>query len=347
MKSIKVFATIFVAGLLSMAYTAQAEKLTKEFNQSWPVANVATLDISNRFGEVQVNNEGGSEITIDVVVTVEGSTEKRLNELLDKIEVVFKKSGSTAKAETQIEGTLKGQNKLSIDYVVNIPSDKNLIISNKYGNTIVGKLTGNGNFIVKYGNFTAYDLATPEEGTLNLSLAYGNGNIGNASFLKLDISYSPITIEEAQKLFVTSKYSTINVEEVDAIQAASKYDKFNCEEIGSFSATTKYTDIRIQELAKSLKIESGYGGIRVNEVSPDFDFISITNSYGQISLGLDDAEYMVDASCDYCGISYPEDEFSGDRVKQNNSRILKGKIGNGQGGNVTIKSRYGDIRLRD
>ena len=96
-----------------------------------------------------------------------------------------------------------------------------------------------------------------------------------------------------------------------------------------------------------IEIESGYGGVRVSEVSSDFDFISITNSYGQISLGLDDANYLIDASCTYCGISYPEDEFSGDRIKENNSRTLKGKIGTGEGGKVSVKSKYGDIRLRD
>lgn len=336
-----------MVSILTAGTSAFAEELTKEFNQTWPVDGVSTLEISNLFGEVRVNNEAGNEITVDVVVTVEGSNEKRLNELLDKIEVEFRKSGSTARAETQIDGNLKGQNKLSIDYVINIPANKNLKIENKYGNTVVGQLTGSGNFITKYGNFTAYDLATPEDGNLNVALAYGNASIGSASFLNLDISYSPISIEEVKKLKVESKYSTINVEEVDDIQADSKYDKYNCAEVGSFSATTKYTNIRIEELDKSLKIESGYGGIRVSQVSAEFDFISITNSYGQISLGLDDSNYSIDASCSYCGISYPEDEFSGDRIKENNSRTIKGKIGTGEGGKVDIKSRYGEIRLRD
>jgi len=231
--------------------------------------------------------------------------------------------------------------------VVNIPADKNLKISNRYGNTVVGELTGNGNFVVKYGNFTAYDLNTPESGTLDLNLAYGNANIGSASFINANISYSPITIEEIKKLKINSKYSTINVEEGDAINAVSRYDKYNCEEINSLTADSKYTHFRITELAKSLKVEAGYGSVKVGEVANDFDIIDITNSYGQISLGLDDAEYMLDASCSYCGISYPEDEFSGDRIKENNSRTVKGKIGSGSGGKVMVTSRYGEIRLRD
>ncbi len=344
MKSFKSISMLFLVGLLSIATAANAEEKTKEYNESWPVEAVSALDVSNRFGEIRINNEGGSEVTIDVVVTVEAPNERRAEEYLDQIEVVFSKSGGTVKAETQIENNFKSR-KFSIDYVINIPTDKNLKISNKYGNTIVGKLMANGSFEVKYGNFTAYELLTPETGNLDLSLAYGNANIGAASYLNLNVSYSPVSIEELTKLWVDSKYSTVNVEEANEIKIESKYDKFNFEEVESVTATTKYSHIKIEELGKSLKVESGYGGIKVNEVAPDFEEINITNSYGQISLGLDDATYSLDASCDYCGISYPEDSFNGNRIKENHTSTLNGKIGSGEGGKVYVKSRYGEIKL--
>ena len=99
-------------------------------------------------------------------------------------------------------------------------------------------------------------------------------------------------------------------------------------------------------MKKGLKIDSGYGGISVEEVAPDFESISIENSYGQIKLGLSDNGYKLDASCNYCGISYPEDEFVGDKMKDNNTRTVKGKVGDGNGGNVYIRSRYGEIKLQ-
>lgn len=345
MKTLKLITALFVVSILTTGNLAKAEEFKKEFYKGWGQQSVTSLEIDNRFGEVRVNNHTDS-VTIDVEITVDGNNEKRMNELLGQINVVFRKSGGTVKAQTVIEGKLKGQNNLSIDYVVNIPADKNLKITNRYGNTVVGQLTGNGEFISKYGNFTAYDLATPETGTLKLDLAYGNANIGSASYLNASVSYSPITIEEIKKLKIDSKYSTINVEEGGDIKAESRYDKYNCEEINSFYANTKYTHIRISELEKSLIIESGYGGVKVSEIAKNFDEIKITNSYGQISLGLDDAAFLLDASCSYCNISYDEDEFTGDRIKENNSRMLKGKIGSGEGGKVYIRSKYGDIKLR-
>ena len=345
MKTFKLLAALFVLSLVNAGW-ANAEEKTKEFHQAWAVSDVSTLEISNKFGEIKVNNDGGSQITIDVKVTVEGANEKRTDELLDLIEVNFSKSGSTAKAETEIKSDFKSQKKFSIDYVVNIPSDKNLVLENKYGNTIVNKLTGNGDFEIKYGNFTASELLTPASGNLSVDLAYGNATIGKATDINVNVSYSPMTIDELNNLKLESKYSSLEVGEAAKMVIDSKYDKFNFGKVESVEADFKYSNMKIDQVSKNLKIESGYGGVKVQEVVAGFESISITNSYGQIALGLGDASYSIDANCDYCGIDYPEEEFSGDRIKENNSRTIKGKVGTGSGGKVYIRSRYGEIKLK-
>ena len=345
MKTVKLFATLLVLSFLS-AGIVSAEEKTKEFHESWPVSEVGTLQILNKFGEIKINNDGGSEVTIDVKVTVEGANEKKANELLDLIEVNFSKSGSTVKAETEIESDFKSQKHFSIDYVVNIPSDKNLVIENKYGNTIVNKLTGNGNFEIKYGNLTASELMTPAGGSLSVELAYGNATIGKATDINVDVSYSPMTIDELNSLKLESRYSSLEVEEAGKMVIESKYDKFNFGKVKSVDANFKYSNLKIGKLSKSLKIESGYGGVKVDEIASNFEFINVTNSYGQIALGLGNASYSIDASCNYCGIDYPEDDFSGDRIKENNSNTVKGKVGSGEGGKVYVRSRYGEIKLK-
>ena len=347
MKSFKRIAALFIIGILAAGTTVVAEEKTKEYHESWLNNEVSSLEIDNRFGEVKINSSVGDSVIIHVTITIDAPNENKADDLLDMLEVYIRKTGSAVKAVTQIEKNFKSNRQFSIDYEVNIPSDKDLKINNKYGNTIVARLTGNGNFNCKYGNFTAYELSTPESGSLSLSLAYGNANIGAVSHMDVDVSYSPLDIEEATSLNIISKYSNISVEECKSVVIESKYDKFKFEELESLEAEIKYTNIKIEELAKSLKVESGYGGIKVNEVGANFEFINITNSYGQISLGLDDASYSLDASCDYCGISYPEDEFTGNRIKDNHKNTVVGKVGSGEGGKVTVVSRYGDINLDD
>jgi hypothetical protein len=341
----KITALLILVIIIGAGKTAIGEEKTKKYHESWPAAGVETLNISNKFGEVKFKNEGGTEITIDVVVTVEGSSERKTSEMLDKISVSFSKSGSTVKAETSISNNYNFNGKMSIDYVINTPSDKNLVVSNKYGNTVVNKLNASGDFDIQYGNINANELVAPAGGKMNIMLAYGKGNVETAGNLNTDISYSNISMGTINDLILESKYSAVEFDKGHIVQIDSKYDKLNFGRVKSVTATTKYTNIRIDYLASVLKVETGYGGIKVNEVAPDFESVSITNSYGQISLGLKNASYTVDAKCEYCGISYPEERFKGNRMKENTSFEINGKVGAAGGGNVMIRSHYGEIKL--
>ena len=339
---------IFILLLLGIAIPemkAEAAEKTKKYSEKWPVSSVQALQVVNKFGEVKVNNSGGSEVTIDVLVTVEATTESRASELLNMIKVNFSKSGGTVKAETEIENNFKSRQKFSIDYTVNIPKDKNLNISNKYGNTIVNELNATGDFNIQYGNFTAGKLYAPANGSMKVNLAYGKAEIHSASDMNVDVKYSTMNFGEMKDLQLLSRYSVVNIEKSAAMKIDSKYDTFSFEEVEALDAITKYSHFKITTLKKRLKIDSGYGGIRVAKVFDDFESIDIQNSYGQIKLGLGTAGYSIDASCNYCGISYPESEFSGNRMNENQTKTVMGKVGKNGSGKVYIRSKYGEIKL--
>ena len=342
----KLVTMLFVLGVLSLGIKATAEEKTKEYNEAWAASSVQNIRIINKFGEIKINNEGGSDVTIDVVITVDAPNEQKANELLDYIEVDFKKSGNNITAETKIDKGFKSRQEFSIDYTINIPTDKNLDISNKYGNTIINELNANGNFDIEHGSFVANRLNSSSSENMKLKLAYGKADISSTNHMDIEVGYSPVNIGEAENLKIESKYSVLKIEESKEVSVTSKYDTFEFEETESISGSAKYSHFKVEELKKNLNIDAGYGGISIEEVSKDFESISIENSYGQIKLGLDEASYMLDASCNYCGISYPENNFSGDKIKDNQTRIVKGKVGSGNGGNVYIRSKYGEIKLK-
>src|SRR5690554_4420393 len=125
---INILLTVVIIGLSVYGTHAYGQEKKVHYNEQWPVNNVQTLQIDNRFGEVKVTDKGGSHVTIDVVVTVEASSERRANELLALIDVKFSKSGSTVMAKTELDRIFNSKNRFSIDYEVNVPSDKNLHI---------------------------------------------------------------------------------------------------------------------------------------------------------------------------------------------------------------------------
>lgn len=338
----KITTLLILVILIGSGKTGLAIEKTKRFSEKWPASSIEMLKVINKFGEVKFTNSGGPDVTVEVKVTVEANSERKAAEMLDRINVTFSKSGTTAKAETEMSSNYNFNGKFSINYTINIPEDKNLSVSNKYGNVVINRLKGTGEFDIQYGNISAVSLTGSNT---KLNLAYGKGNIDETGNLQTDISYSNITIGTTGNLVLNSKYSGFELNKANDVTAESKYDKLNFGETVSVKADTRYSHLKIGKIAKTMLITSGYGGIKVDKIEPGFESVNVTNSYGQVSLGLNNLSYTVDAKCDYCGISYPQDQFKGNRMKENTSIQIQGKVGNAAGGNVVVKSRYGEIRL--
>ena len=308
-----------------------------------------TLKVTNKYGEIKVNNNATDSVTVDVEITVDASSESSADDLLDLININFSKSGSTVSAETDIDSEFRTNREFSIDYTINIPSDKNLNISNKYGNTIINTLNASGDFDIQYGNYIANELNKPGNGHMIINLDYGRGTseVNSANDLDVNVKYSTMSFGEVNTMHLMSRYSVVNVEKSGNLNIDSRYDTFNFEDAESVTAETRYSHFEINKLKRNLDIDSQYGGIKVDEVPSDFESISVENSYGQIRLGLDDgSNYSLDASCNYCGISFPKNKFSGNSMQENHSQTLQGTVGNNTGGKVYIRSKYGEIKLQ-
>ena len=91
----------------SPGLTVSAEEKTKQVYESWAVNSIQLLDITNKFGEIRISDERTDSITIDVTITVEARDEKQADDLLDLLNVEFRKSGSTVYAVTKIENSFK------------------------------------------------------------------------------------------------------------------------------------------------------------------------------------------------------------------------------------------------
>ena len=343
--------SLFLALLLAGALFSQAQTSTegnvKKFHQAWEASTVETLEIINKFGDIKVNNGSSNQVTVDVVVTVDDRNSSDAQKLLSDISVGFSKTGDVAKAETSIRENFRTKVKFSIDYSVNIPSDKNLTITNKFGNTFINELLAKGTFNIGYGNITANKLDGTGKGNVTLNLEYGKGDLGETGDATMNVSYSKLFLKKGKKLTLNTKYSGLKLGRTDEVVINSKYDGFEMEEVGSMTADMKYTSVNLSKLNKKFILSSGYGGIKVDEVASDFELIEITSSFGQISLGIDEsASYKVKAECEFCEIEYPKEKFKGNSEKSDFTKKIDGSVGEGSmKGRVSVKSKYGKIEL--
>jgi len=334
-----------------------AQEVTKEFHKDWTAGPATTLDISNRYGNVVVETSNQNKITIDVKVTVEYPNMDRAQKLLDYIDVQFSEEGDLLIAKTIIEdkfnfsGWSGSSRRFSIDYKVNMPSNINFTLANRYGNSELEEIKGLVKLDIKYGDLQADNLARGNDKPMNyLNLAYGKANIESAGWLDATVRYSgSFIIQKCQALSFDSRYSKIQIEEISSVVGETKYDKLEIEKIRNMVIDAGYTDINVGELTKRLKFNGGYGSITVDRIPAGFESIETDSRYIGIRLGIESgASYELDARTTYGDLKFDESNFRNQRrIVENNSSETTGIVGkeSSPSSKVYIRASYGSVRL--
>lgn len=338
------FALLLIA---STFVSAAGADYTKNIKKAWPKSAVTTLKVTNKFGDIKINDLGGDSVTIKVIITIENSSENNARELANKINVDFDKSGGLVSAETVIEDNFKSRQKFSINYQVNIPKNKDLDITNKYGNVVINDLEAKGTFNISYGSMTAGSIKAPSGSPAFININYGGADIESVNDATMVFKYSKLNGGDFGQLNLDSKYSPgINLHKVNNLHLDSKYDNIDIDEIGNLKSESKYSSYKIGLLHETFDLDTGYGSVRINKVDAKFDKIKIVNSYGGVNIALNDLSYELKAECSYCDVNFPQDRYKGNKVRDNQNFSLDGHVGTG-GGTVTINSRYGGVKLND
>ena len=102
----KITAILIFVLAIGVGKTVIAVEKSKKYNKSWSVSEIETLDVSNKFGEILFKDEGGSEITVSVKVTVEASNEEKANKYFEKIDVEISGSSSLVSVITNFDDNL-------------------------------------------------------------------------------------------------------------------------------------------------------------------------------------------------------------------------------------------------
>jgi hypothetical protein len=334
---------IFLA--IGIFTAASAQEATRKFHQSWSVDEIETLEIINKYGDVKVSSSGGYTISVDVVITARGNR-STTEAIFDDIDINFLKTSKLVKAETKLAPKFRSKGNFSIDYTVNIPADKNLLINNKFGNVVIQQLNARGVFDIGYGNITAGVLQGPGMEGIVLNVSYGKADVESIKDATITLSYSQMVMKSARNIMLDSKYSTFTVDLINEVKVNSRYDTFNFGNIGVIEGESRFTNYKIGSISHRAELSSGYGSIRIDNIPVDFKLIDISNQFAQIDIGIDpDAGYNIDVSCNFCATRYPERRFKGNRVSERNNQIIKGEIEGKGSGKILINSRYGNVNL--
>lgn len=336
--------TIILLLLSTLFVVAAGGEYTRNIRKGWAKSSVTALKITNKFGEVKINDMGGDSVTIQVKITIDNASSGKAKELMDKISIDFEKTGNLVSAETEIEENFRSKQSFSIDYLINVPKDRDLTVTNKYGNVIVNELDAKGYFDVSYGSMTAGKMKAPAGNPVQLIVNYGKADLESINEASMEFNYSKLYADEITRLTLDTKYSTVNLHKTGSLTLESKYDGITIDEIDQLKSVSKYTNYKLGVLTGSFDLDTGYGSVRISKVDAKFDQIRIVNSFGGINIGLNELNYKLKADCDFCDVHYPENRFKGNKIRDNQRISLEGQVGAG-GGSVSVSSRYGGVKL--
>lgn len=329
--------------LMFLAFQANAERTVKKIYKSFPVKQIALLELSNKYGTIQIGDNRKDSVVINVEVWVEGNG-NRAQKLLDNIMVKITSSGSTASAVTELKDNFNNSNQnFGIDYTVSVPAEKDLTVAQKYGSVNMNNLTGKGTFEIKYGEIRAKNLLCP---SLSMDIAYSKAMIDATKDLNLTIRYSKLTLEKSDNLKVDSRYCGLVIGDSKDVILESKYDDFRFKTINSLTTNSMYTGYKIDQILSSLAVNNGYGNITVGSIPANFKSIKVDSKYATVRLGIAaGSSYRLDGMVRYGELKHPEGKLN--KTKEDTSYEVHGTVGTSDQPKsvVNIESSYGNVNL--
>jgi hypothetical protein len=348
--------------ILQCSLNGQAFNEKRNFHKSLPVTKDMSLDISNKYGTIQLTTWKKDSVSVRVEVEANSSNLDRLHKLFDGINVNITSSGMQVRAETEFSQNIdilfesfKGMTKkiipyestLQINYFISAPEDIDINISNKYGDVYMEDNTGKFSISLSNGSFRANSLNESSQ----LELIFCDATINKIRKGYINASFSDVEIGESQDLRINSISSKYNLKSAGKIDAESRRDKFYIGSVDEVRGNAYFTDYRISELNKELDLESKYGSISADIINKGFDMININSSYSDLSLNFDPAvAYNLDIRQVNAFVVLPqknadiEKKTISDDKKEYNTF---GKVGRNPGSvKVSIDASHGNIYIK-
>jgi hypothetical protein len=316
MKKMKMMNTIFngiFAALLGLAVltntgAAQTYAESKEIVRSFAVNPETRLDISNKYGKIQVIQWKKDSVRLEVEIAVKSSSMSKLDKIMDNIEIEFTGTNYYVIAKTRFGSTnntflndlidlsgaiIPSKNQVEINYTVMAPSNMNINLANKFGDIFIDDMKGNVTINLSNGDIKINRL----EGESNINVNFGNGTINYLNNAKLILTYADFEIRNAGQLSIVSKSSKIIINKVDIIKTESSRDKYSISEVNNLFGESYFSHLQIYKLNEEVNFTSRYGEFTADSVATDFSYINLHSEYADLNLTLSQmSSYFLEVS---------------------------------------------------
>ncbi|NQY05832.1 MAG: hypothetical protein HRT68_06425, partial [Flavobacteriaceae bacterium] len=308
----------------------------KTYNKEFSVNADATLKISNKFGNLDIQSWSQNKVKIDVLIEVGGNNSEKVKEQLNKISVNFTNTPDLVEAITKMEKQKwkwKKGNKISIkiNYTVRVPKSNKVNLSNDYGSIMLDELDGKAAINCDYGKIKIGKLNSSEN---SINSDYSSGS--SIRYIKggnINADYSGLTIDKADNISINADYTNTTLKSVGTFNYNGDYGNLMVEKGGAINGNGDYTNINIEELTKSLNFNSTYGGVKVNKMGTSVSEVNINTTYAGVYLGNSGGHnFTFDVQTTYADVKLPDNARITTEVKKISKKHYAGYVGSASSG---------------
>ncbi len=268
---------------------------TRQFKKTFKVGPETRIEISNKYGKLEVNTWDKDSVVFEVKIKVEEKKLSKLERSMEDIDFDFNNSQHFLIARTLVhqnktplqkefmkfkENVLQAGGNIEINYTVWLPKTCNLKLENKYGNIFMDDFSGEINIDLSNGTLKAHEFS----GKTTINLNFGDASINKMADARISSTYSDIYIKNAKNLRVESKQTTFEVLELESLDVTTSRDKYRIRLIDMFEARGSFSNFRISELNDRITLRSDFGDINVEKIQADFSNILIESRSTDINL---------------------------------------------------------------
>ena len=336
--------------------TKPKHEKSRTVKKEYSVNRDATVDINNKYGNVNIVTWNKNRVEITVEITVKGNDLSTVEKKLRNIEIEFNANSDLVSAKTRFEKSSRswsfwGNSKntsYKINYTVKMPKSNHVKVSNDYGNIMLNEIDGKANINCDYGKITLGDLNNSEN-KINIDYTKGSSiNFMKSGYVNAD--YSKLTIDKTDVVKINSDYSTISVGSANKVTYNSDYGTIKVDDVENITGNSDYVSIRLGTVRKNLNLKADYGSIKIAELANGFNKAEISGQYAGISIGVKAStsfNFVVDLQ--YARLRHNENNIDMRKnIQKSSKRYYEGTYGNGKSNSVlTIKSQYGSVNFKE
>lgn len=271
---------------------------TKEISKRFKVTPETRIEISNKYGKIEINTWDKDSVIFDIKIKVEEKKLSKLEKSIDDIDFEFTNSQHFLIARTKVgeslsslekefmrfkETLLQSDGSMEINYTVWLPKKNTLQVENKFGDIFIGDYSGDVEINLSNGNLKSHDFT----GKVNLTLNFADATVNEMKRGRFDCNYSDVYLKKAESLNAVSKSSTFEILEILNLDANSRRDKFRIRLADRVDARGSFSNFRINELTDRLSLRSEYGDLDIEKTAPDFSTLFIESKSTDINLYFD------------------------------------------------------------